>query len=78
MYRVAQKSVNLNHFLVLRGMFGFKSANQCIEQYNTVVSCTLNMDDLISNNVCEFIVTYFSVYFTLQLTDFSGLSLFQR
>lgn len=37
-YTVAQKSVNLKHFLVLGRMFRFKPATLCVERYLRVVS----------------------------------------
>jgi hypothetical protein len=53
-YRMTQKSVNLKHFFVLTGMFRFKPANHFLEWYHSGVSCELNMEDLISKNVCKF------------------------
>jgi hypothetical protein len=44
-------SVNLKYSLVLTSMFRFKRANQFVERYHSFVSCALNMEDLISNNV---------------------------
>jgi hypothetical protein len=53
-YRVAKKSVNLKHFLILTGMFKFKPASQIVERYHSNVSCALNMVDFISNIFCKF------------------------
>jgi hypothetical protein len=47
-YRVAQKSVYLKYSVVLTGMFTIKPASQFVEQFHNVVSCALNMEDLIS------------------------------
>jgi hypothetical protein len=44
---VAQTSVNLKHSLVLVGMFRFKCPSQFVGRYQSVVSCALNMEDLI-------------------------------
>jgi hypothetical protein len=38
------------HSLILTKMFRLKPASQFVELYNSVVSCALNMEDLISNN----------------------------
>jgi hypothetical protein len=46
----ARKLVNLKHSLVLMGMLRFKPVNQFIEQYHSIMSRALNMEDLISNN----------------------------
>ncbi|PNF27028.1 hypothetical protein B7P43_G10396, partial [Cryptotermes secundus] len=51
MYRLAQKPVNLKHYLVLTGVFRFKAARQFGQRYHSVVSCALNVEDLISNNL---------------------------
>jgi hypothetical protein len=51
---MAQKLVNPKHSLVLTEMFEFKPANQFVERYHSVVSYTLNVEDLISNNFCKF------------------------
>jgi hypothetical protein len=53
-YKVTQKSVNLKQSFVLTGMFGIKPASQFVELYHSVVSCALNTEDLISNNVCKY------------------------
>jgi hypothetical protein len=37
-YRVAQKSVNLKHYLVLTGMLRFKPASQFVERFHRVMS----------------------------------------
>jgi hypothetical protein len=52
-YRVAEKSVNLKHPLVLMGVFRFKPASQYVQQYHSVVSCALNMEDH-RNNIRKF------------------------
>jgi hypothetical protein len=52
-YRVAPKSVNLRHSLVFAGIFRFKPAGQFVE-HHSIVSCTLNMEDLISKNFYKF------------------------
>jgi hypothetical protein len=69
---VAQKSVNLKHYVVLTGMFRFKPASQFVEPYHNAVSCAVNMENLISNRFCKFskkiFLTYFSIHFTNQLT----------
>jgi hypothetical protein len=49
-----QKSVTLKHSLVLTGMFTFKPASRFVERYHIVVGCALNMEGLISNNLCKF------------------------
>jgi hypothetical protein len=36
------------------GMFRFKRASQLVEQKHCVVSCALNVEDLISRNLCKF------------------------
>jgi hypothetical protein len=46
-HRVAQKSVNRKYSLVITGMFRFKLFSQFVERYRSVVSCVLNMEDLI-------------------------------
>jgi hypothetical protein len=53
-YRVAQKSVNLKHSLVLEGMFRFKPVSKFVERYHSAVNCALSMEDLISNSFCKF------------------------
>jgi hypothetical protein len=53
-YRMALKSVNPKQSLMLTGIFRFKPASQCVERYHSVVSCSLDMGDLISNNFCKF------------------------
>jgi hypothetical protein len=37
-YRVAKKSVNLEHFSILTGMFRIKTARQFMERYHSVVN----------------------------------------
>jgi hypothetical protein len=54
-HRVTQKLHKLKYSLVFTGGFRFKPAIQFVEQYRSIVSCALNMDDLISNNCCKFI-----------------------
>jgi hypothetical protein len=54
-------------------MFGFNPARQIVELYHRVVSCALNMEDLISNNFYKSLSNremfmYFSVYFSNHLT----------
>jgi hypothetical protein len=49
-YRVAEKSVDTNHSLVLTEMLKIKPASQFVERYPCVVSSALNMEDLIPNN----------------------------
>jgi hypothetical protein len=46
-YRVSRKSVDLKHSLVLTKMLRFKPSSQFVERYHSVVSCLLNMEDLI-------------------------------
>jgi hypothetical protein len=36
------------------GTFKFKPASQFVKRYHSVVSCAMNMGDLISNNVHKF------------------------
>jgi hypothetical protein len=48
-YRVVQRSVNLEHSLVLKGIFRFKPTNQSVKRYHNVVRCALSMEDFISN-----------------------------
>jgi hypothetical protein len=56
-------------------MLRFTLAHQYTEQYHNVVSCALNIEDLISNNffliqhVIKKFPAYFSARFTNQLTD---------
>jgi hypothetical protein len=54
LYRVVQTSVTLKYSLILTGMFRFKPVSQFVERYHSVVSCSLNMEVLISNNFCKF------------------------
>jgi hypothetical protein len=42
------------HSPVLMGMFRCKPASLFVERYHGVVSCALNMEDLISNNFCKY------------------------
>jgi hypothetical protein len=49
-YRVAQKSVNLQRSLVLTEMFRFKPASRFLERYHSVVNCAMNTENPISNN----------------------------
>jgi hypothetical protein len=51
---MAQRSVNLKHYLVLTGMLRFKPDSQFVEGYHNPVSPALNVEDLIANNVCKF------------------------
>jgi hypothetical protein len=44
------QNVKLKYSLALMGMFSFKNSGQFVKRYHSVVSCALNMDDLISNN----------------------------
>jgi hypothetical protein len=53
-HRAAQKSANPKHSLLLTGMFRLKPASKFVERYLSVVSCTINMEDLISNSFCIF------------------------
>jgi hypothetical protein len=48
------ESVNLKYSLVLTGMFKFKAARPHVERYHSVVSHTLNVVSLISNNFGKF------------------------
>jgi ABC-type Na+ transport system ATPase subunit NatA len=52
--QTGQKSVNLKYSLVLTGMLRLKPASQHVQRYHSVVSCALNMEELISKNVCKF------------------------
>jgi hypothetical protein len=54
-YRVAQKSVNLKHSLMLTEMFRFKPASQFAESDHSAVSSALSIADFISNNFCKLI-----------------------
>jgi hypothetical protein len=49
-YRVAQKSVNLQHSPVIREMFRYKPANHFVERQHSIVSSVLNTENLIYNN----------------------------
>jgi hypothetical protein len=51
--QLGQKPVNLEYSVVLKGMFKFKPARQFVELYHSM-SCAVNMEDLISNNFCNF------------------------
>jgi hypothetical protein len=51
-YKETQKSVNLKHSLLLTGLSRFKPASQFVERFRSIMSCELNMEDLISKNVC--------------------------
>jgi hypothetical protein len=53
-YRVAHKSVNLKDSLVLKERFRIKAASQVVEQCHSLVSCALNMEDLMTINFCKF------------------------
>jgi hypothetical protein len=50
----AQKSVNVEHSLVLTGIFEFKPASQFVERYHRRMSCALNMEILIANSFYKF------------------------
>jgi hypothetical protein len=52
--QMTQNSVNLKHSLVLNGIFRFRPVSQFVERYHSIVSCALNVEDLISNNFCKF------------------------
>jgi hypothetical protein len=54
-YRMAQKSVNLKHSLVLMGMFRFKPVIHSVKGHHSVVSCALNTEDLILSNFYKLI-----------------------
>jgi hypothetical protein len=41
---------------LLTGMFRFKPVSLFIERYHSVMSCALNMEDLISNNLSRILV----------------------
>jgi hypothetical protein len=62
------ESVKPKYSLVLKGMFTFKPVSHFVVFYYKSVSSSLNMEDIILNNVCKF-MKYFSVKFTNQLTD---------
>jgi hypothetical protein len=51
---MARKSFNLKYSLVLTVMFRYQSASQFVERHHSVMSCSLNMEDLISNNFRKF------------------------
>jgi hypothetical protein len=44
---VAQKSVNLKHSSVLTGMYRFKHASQFLERHSSVLSCAVDIEDLV-------------------------------
>jgi hypothetical protein len=44
-----QRVYTPQHSPVLRGMFRFKPVSELVERYRSVVSCAMNMEDLISN-----------------------------
>jgi hypothetical protein len=67
LHRVAQKSVNLKHFLVLTGTFKFKPASQLIERYLIAVSCVLNMEDLISKIVLNLVIYFYLMHILLTI-----------
>jgi hypothetical protein len=52
--QMVQKSVNMKYSLVLTGIFRFKPKSQFVEQYYSIVSCALNMEDPILKNFCKF------------------------
>jgi hypothetical protein len=52
--QMAKRSVRLKHSVVLRGMFKFKPESQFVERYHNVVSCALNMAELIIGKFCKF------------------------
>jgi hypothetical protein len=59
-------------------MLRFKPAIQFVEQYHSVVSCALNMEDRILNNyfvnsVIKKFLTCSNAYLTNQLTDFRAI-----
>jgi hypothetical protein len=45
-----KNSVNLKHSLVFTEMFRFKPVSQFVKIHHSIMSCALNMEDLISNN----------------------------
>jgi hypothetical protein len=49
-YSEAQKSFKINHSLILKGMFRFKPVSQFAEEYHSIVSCQLNMKNLLLNS----------------------------
>jgi hypothetical protein len=52
-YRVAQKSVKLKHYLVLMRMLRFKPSIQSVERPHRIVGCVLNMQQLpVSSHTC--------------------------
>jgi hypothetical protein len=53
-YRVAQKSVNPKHSIMLIEMLRFKPASQFAEHCHSVVSSSLNIASLISKNFSKF------------------------
>jgi hypothetical protein len=52
--QVTQNSVKRKETLVLTGIFVFKPSSQFVERYHSIVSCVLNMEGLISNNLYKF------------------------
>jgi hypothetical protein len=48
---MAQKSVNQKYSLILMETFRFKAANPFVGWYYGIVSCALNMEDLILNSL---------------------------
>jgi hypothetical protein len=53
-------------------MFRFKPTSQSVERYHTVVSYTLNMEDLISKYIYIIMkfITHLKVHFINELTEF--------
>jgi hypothetical protein len=46
-YRVPQKKFNLKHSSILKGVFRFKTASQFVEECHNVVSCAINVKNLL-------------------------------
>jgi len=53
-YRLKQISMNRKYSFVLTGIFLQNCASKCLKRYHRVVSCVLNVGDLIANNLCKF------------------------
>jgi hypothetical protein len=56
-YGVVEKSGILKYYFALTGMFRCKPASEFLEGYHSddsVLNCTLNMEDVISNNFCKY------------------------
>jgi hypothetical protein len=53
-YRLTQEPVNRKYSFILTGIFLQNYASKFLKRYLIVVSCVLNMEDLIANNFYKF------------------------